>query len=234
MQRIRIQFSWGEELKFLSHLDLMRLLERSVRRANLPIGFSDGFNPHMKISMGIPLSVGMTSQGEFTDLFFEQWININHLKNKLNEVMPEGIKVLEVKLIHPQAPSLTSIINAAVYSVEIYCNSPAFDFRTISLAKEEFFKKNEIIIERETKHGKKIINIRPMIFWLKTNTEEQKNSTQPNESKFLEMCLQVGEKGTAKPDEVIKTLELPLSIKSICREFLFIKKGGAFVSPMDN
>jgi radical SAM-linked protein len=200
----------------------MRLLERAIRRANLPIGFSEGFNPHMKISMGIPLSVGMTSKNEFIDLFFEQWININNLKNKLNDTLPPGINILDVKLIHPQAPSLTSIINAAVYSVKIYFNSPAFDFRTISLAKEKLLKKTEAIIERETKHGNKIINIRPMIFWFK----EQNN--------LLEMCLQVGEKGTAKPDEIIKALELPLSIKSICREFLFIKKGDEFISPMEN
>ena len=68
MQRIRISFSRGEKVKYISHLDLMRLWERALRRASIPIAYSQGFSPHPKISIAAPLPIGVTSDGEFMDI----------------------------------------------------------------------------------------------------------------------------------------------------------------------
>ena len=74
MQRLRVEFCRGEEIKFLSHLDLMRLWERAFRRADLSLVYSDGFSPHARISLASPLSVGVTSQAELMDVFLSSWI----------------------------------------------------------------------------------------------------------------------------------------------------------------
>ena len=64
MHRLRLKFSRGEKLKYLSHLDLMRLWERALRRAGLPAAYSEGFSPHPRISLASPLAVGVTSRAE--------------------------------------------------------------------------------------------------------------------------------------------------------------------------
>ena len=70
MQRIRIKFNRGEEIKFISHLDITRLWERALRRAGVPLAYSQGFSPHPQLSFAVPLAVGMTSEAELLDIFF--------------------------------------------------------------------------------------------------------------------------------------------------------------------
>jgi radical SAM-linked protein len=97
--RIRIKYTKGEPLKFLSHKDLMRAVQRAIRRADLPITFSQGFNPHMKISWGQALKVGQTSSGEHAELQFDKWINPREIMQRLNKELPSGLEVLEAHLV---------------------------------------------------------------------------------------------------------------------------------------
>ncbi|MGC8875430.1 MAG: TIGR03936 family radical SAM-associated protein, partial [Chloroflexia bacterium] len=66
--RYYLQFARGRELRFLSHLDMMRLWERAIRRAGLPLRYSGGFHPHARISLALPLAVGMTARGEWLEV----------------------------------------------------------------------------------------------------------------------------------------------------------------------
>src|SRR4030042_1136628 len=75
MQRLRLKFSRGQELKFLSHLDLMRLWERALRRAGLPLAYSEGFTPHPQIALAAPLLVGVTSDAELMDVSLSRWVS---------------------------------------------------------------------------------------------------------------------------------------------------------------
>lgn len=97
--KIRIKYAKGEEVRFISHRDLMRVFERAIRRAGLPIAYSQGFNPHMKFSWGPALKVGQTSEGEFAELRFEAWVKPNELIEKLNQQLPKGIEILEAYLV---------------------------------------------------------------------------------------------------------------------------------------
>ena len=99
MQRIRIKYRKGEEVKFISHRDLMRAFMRAIRRAGLPIAYSQGFNPHMKISWGNALKVGAASEAEFAELQFEQWVKPQELKERLNRQLPKGLEILEADLV---------------------------------------------------------------------------------------------------------------------------------------
>ena len=85
--KYRIKYSKGPELRFVSHLDLMRLFQRAVRRAGLPIGYSHGFNPHQLMSFGNPLSLGMTSIGEYCDFEFETPVEPREIAERLGAVM---------------------------------------------------------------------------------------------------------------------------------------------------
>jgi radical SAM-linked protein len=99
MPRIRIKYTKSEEVKFISHRDLMRTFQRAIRRAEIPISYSQGFNPHMKISWGQALKVGKTSSGEYAKLQLESFIRPQELMQKLNKQLPQGIEILEANLV---------------------------------------------------------------------------------------------------------------------------------------
>jgi len=97
--RIKIEYSKGEEVKYLSHRDLMRAFQRAIRRADLPIAFSQGFNPHMKISWGQALKVGATSAAEPAELEMSEWVKPDELMARLNASLPKGLAISAAFLV---------------------------------------------------------------------------------------------------------------------------------------
>ena len=69
MQRLRVRFSRGQEVKFISHLDIMRLWQRALHRAGIALAYSEGYTPHPRISLAAPLALGITSEAELMDVF---------------------------------------------------------------------------------------------------------------------------------------------------------------------
>ena len=115
---VRLKYRRDERLRFYSHLDIMRAFQRAIRRAGLPVDFSEGYHPHMKLSFGPPLPLGYTSQSEYLDIQLENPLEKNHLLN-LNENMPPGLEIIASKLMLAKGESLVKIINAISYNVEI-------------------------------------------------------------------------------------------------------------------
>ncbi|MEG2353697.1 MAG: TIGR03936 family radical SAM-associated protein [Clostridium sp.] len=168
--RYLVKYTKEGEIKFVSHLDLMRTIQRNVRRAELPIAFSKGFNPHMAISIAQPLSVGMYSSGEYLDMVLAEEVKEEEIISRLNETGTMGVKFLEAVKVekkeekkHPQAMAL---IDGAQYTIRIKC--------TDSVKAEEQLKKlyNKDIWEtlKKSKSGEKIVDIKRMIkefkFWV--------------------------------------------------------------------
>lgn len=123
MQRIRIKFTKQGLLKFISHRDLMRLMERAVRRAELPLALSAGFNPHPKISFASALSVGVSSLSEYADITLSWRVEPREVLNRLNGKLPSQVRVLEAKEVSLKSPSLNSTINVAEYRVRVGGNT---------------------------------------------------------------------------------------------------------------
>ncbi|MBN2058743.1 MAG: DUF2344 domain-containing protein [Candidatus Saganbacteria bacterium] len=99
MQRIKVKYTKGEAVKYISHRDLMRTFQRAIRRAELPMAYSQGFNPHMKISWGQALKVGATSSGEEAILQIDGWLKPAELMAKLNEKLPLGIEIVDASVV---------------------------------------------------------------------------------------------------------------------------------------
>ena len=94
--KVKIKYTKGSEIKFISHLDHMRVLERALRRAELPIAYSQGFNPRPKIAyLTRALKVGETSEVCEAELTFEGWLKPNLVKDGLNQVLPAGFAILD-------------------------------------------------------------------------------------------------------------------------------------------
>jgi radical SAM-linked protein len=119
MQRIRIRFSRGEELKFISHLDIMRLWQRALHRAGIPLAYTEGFSPHPRISLAAPLAVGVTSEAELMDVFCAKWVSPHSFTTAVSQQLPPGIAISQVHMVAPTMPSLQSQVSYAEYEVEI-------------------------------------------------------------------------------------------------------------------
>ncbi|MDD5590303.1 MAG: TIGR03936 family radical SAM-associated protein [Dehalococcoidales bacterium] len=125
MFRLRVRFKRGEEIKFISHLDLIRLWQRALHRARLPLAYSKGFSPHPQISMAMPLAIGVTSEAELADIFLDMPVSPHFFSAALSRQLPPGIEILQVHPISPQQPSLQSQTSFAEYVVTIETDKEA-------------------------------------------------------------------------------------------------------------
>lgn len=160
---IRVKYKKEDEMIFISHLDLQRLLQRAFRRAKINLSYSEGFNPHPKMSYGNALALGVESQGEYVDIEIEDDIEVDEFLERINNQLPEGIKFIKGQEIDPKTPSLSSVIVYGEYIFNIDLDTP--------LSKEfvksrvlNFVKSEEIIVTKTNKKGRKVeVDIRPLI-----------------------------------------------------------------------
>ena len=122
--RYLIKFSKGEGIKFISHLDLMRTIQRIIRRSGVPIEYSKGFNPHMALSLAQPLSVGVYSDGEYMDIVLTEEMKVADLLARLNEAAPPTIRFFEATPIEivenvKRVPQAMALLDAGRYIIKL-------------------------------------------------------------------------------------------------------------------
>ena len=121
--RLRIQFAKTGSMAFLSHLDLMRLLERALRRSGLPISFTGGFHPLPRVQIALALPLGAEADGEWMDMEFTEALDPLQLQQGLQPLLPPGITLLTVAEVPVSSPSLSQEIRAAVWSFDVELES---------------------------------------------------------------------------------------------------------------
>src|SRR3954467_9132187 len=102
MQRVRIRFAKGDEIKYVGHLDFIRFWERAMRRAALPLANTEGHHPHPRLALAAPLPVGYTSDAELLDIFLERLVAPMEAVRRLSAQMPSGIRLMEAVQLDPQ------------------------------------------------------------------------------------------------------------------------------------
>jgi len=163
--RYLIKYSKDSEIKFIAHLDLMRTLQKIVKRAELPIEYSKGFNPHMAVSIAQPLSVGVHSKGEYMDVVLGSELEEKYILEKMNENSPRGIKILDVVKVIPvegkkQSQAMASI-DGAKYSIKLKCTKEEGVLETL----QKLCSHSEWNITKTSKKsGEKIVNIKPLVY----------------------------------------------------------------------
>ncbi|MFC2049685.1 TIGR03936 family radical SAM-associated protein [Chloroflexota bacterium] len=212
MQRLRLNFSRGEELKFLSHLDLMRLWERALRRAGLPLAYSEGFSPHPQIALAAPLSVGVTSQAELMDVFLSRWVPPQSFTAQVHTQLPRGIDLLEVWPVGPKAPSLQSQIRFIEYKVEVKAEQGREELES---ALQSFLSAKEIPWHHFRDTGARHYDLRALVdnLWLIDCHDSLC---------VLGMRLRCDEKGAGRPEQVAKALGFSQHPESIHRTKLIL------------
>ncbi|WP_110461240.1 TIGR03936 family radical SAM-associated protein [Ruminiclostridium sufflavum] len=232
MVNIRAKFKRGDEVKFISHLDLMKVFERAIRRAKLPIAYSQGFNPHPGMVFGLPLSVGVTSEAEYGEFeITDDSISVNEFADRLNAQLPQGLGILSVKARRSKE-NIMATIAASEYSVVVGTKSECTE-KNIKSSIQKYLAQNEIVVKKRTKSGMKDTNIKDMIYDL--SFELQPCGTF-NIIKF-NMLVSAGSKANLKPDLLIASffdyLKLDYDIDRIHRTKLFVKAQDQLLDPMD-
>jgi radical SAM family uncharacterized protein/radical SAM-linked protein len=122
--RMRLRFSKTGAMRFLSHLELITVFTRAVSRGEVPILFSQGFHPHPRFSFGTATSVGVESQAEYMDMFVAAGIRAQEVRKRLNDVLPEGLRILESEEVDARSPSISILIDATRYRITIAAADP--------------------------------------------------------------------------------------------------------------
>lgn len=167
--RFRLRYAKGEPLRFVSHLELMRVWERALRRSKLPVATSHGYRPHLKMSFGPPLSVGHTSVAEYLDLEFARPPAVDLLET-LNPLLPDGLWIAGWRPILYRTSSLMSAIDTATYRIRLNeafrseggWNPSALEDR-LSEAIADVLRRDHVLVHRNGKDGTKEIDLRPSI-----------------------------------------------------------------------
>ncbi len=215
MKRLRITFSKGEELKYISHLDLMRAWERLLRRAGVPLAYSKGFNPHPKVSVAAPLPIGVSGEAELMDVFVEGEETPARIREMMEPQLPRGLRVVDVREVSAEAPSLQSELRFADYEVDLATplSREAVESRVKALLAASS-------IERERQRDREVrrYDLRPLIddIWI----------AEWNGGQKLAMRLRADVGGAGRPDEVLAALGLEEYVKRIRRTGLVLEERG--------
>lgn len=198
--KLRAVFTKVGDIKFISHLDLVRLFQRAFNRAGIPVIYSEGFNPHPKFSIGNPLSLGVESEIEYLDIEIEDDYKSSNFIEDLNPILPQGVKILSATEDFEDI-SVSRIIKFSKYEFKLNLEEQ-LPLDIVAKEIDDFMQKEEIIAERKKKKGRKKIlvseNIREKIINL--------ISMESNNDIKLIGIFTAGELNNLRPDVFLEAL----------------------------
>ena len=158
--RIIAAFQKNKEISYTSHLDVQRTLQRAFRRANLPLAYSKGFNPHPKLSFATALATGYTSDGEWFEVELDRPIEPQTFIDRVNPVLPDGMRVVEAFEADDGIDTLSKLIRAAHYELTVHFDAPVSE-QQVQNAVRSIMGNEPVIVDKKTKSGVKPADIRP-------------------------------------------------------------------------
>lgn len=218
--RLRIAYTKVEDARFIAHLDLTRVFERAIRRAEIFMSYTEGFNPRPKISFGFALAVGTEGDQEYVDIDIQREMDLGEVLGRIQEQLPPGIRLLQGRVLPQGAKALMAVLNAASYRMRVPMALPIGAER-LHEAVGDWLARQHVTYSRYSKKGPTDKDIRP---WVKRLEGE----IQGDEIIF-ELEVEMGNAGSVRPEEVLASLRelenLPLDL-----EALHIKRTGVHVS----
>lgn len=204
--RVRLTFTKQGALRYTGHLDLHKIIERSIRRAKLPLAYSQGFHPQPKLNLAAALPLGFSSRAEVMDIWLKE--DIQDVPAALNDHVPPGLTILQANPVDDWAPSLQSQVIAAEYEVEI--TEAGFARSSESVEGSGLPEKIASVLETESIpriRRKKQYDLRPLIEELSLTT----NPLPEDEGQGVKvsMRLTAREGATGRPEEVLDVMGVP-------------------------
>ena len=188
--RMLATFRKDERIRHIGHLDILRAMQRALRRSGIPADYSKGYNPHMLLTFASALSVGAVGEREIMEVTLTEEITPEYFMTKVNAALPPEMQITSARLIPDAHPATMSMVCAAKYRIIL----PADDLRIITERLPDYLAQGEIMTDRKTKSGIKPCDIRPLIYAL----EADKNGL------LAELALT--ERESCKPSMLLTTL----------------------------
>lgn len=230
---IRVRFEKHGPTRYIGHLDIMRYFQKAIKRAEIDISYSEGFNPHQIMSFAAPLGVGITSTGEYIDLGVNTTMSSKDAMAALNAVMVEDIKITGYKLLPEKTVNAMSAVAAADYVVT--SKNPFTDESSLKKmleAKKVWFDDAaNVFVTKQTKKSEKIVDLKELIYKFEIESDEN----QP----VFKLFVAQGSENNLKPEFVIEKfyeyMNLPFDVLDfyIHRNDIYTKVDDKFVSLND-
>ncbi len=217
-EKLRLRFSKTGRAVYLSHLDLMRTMQRAFLRAGYPLKYSEGFNPHPQISILLPLSVGCASVCELMDFQLVEDVDLAEIPARLTAVMPEGIAAQEAYPAEIKSRFLKWLRVTGRYEYDTR------DLAEMAEALRVFYARESIVITRKTKRGMGEMDIRPAI----------RELTVTPEADFVRIEAVISaQEPTLNPEHLVTALRqldeaIAPDFAAFCREEVYHEDGGVF------
>lgn len=186
----RIKYTKGELVKYISHLDFLRCVNRSFKRGKIPVKYSNGFNPHVLLNIALPCPVGVSSICELLDIELYEEMTPEEIKARLSASLPVGMEVIAVE----RNENLKDFfdISAALYSTSFRAD------KEIDI--EKFIAEPEFIIEKKSKRGMKEVNVKDFVKKLELIEASDKCYS-------ISMVIDAGNKSNLKPELLLGAME---------------------------
>jgi radical SAM-linked protein len=202
VQRLRVRYTKRGRLRFTSHRDIARAVERALRRARVPMAFSAGFSPHPKISWVGAAPTGVASEAEYVELGLAERVDLEQLRARLDESLPTGLDVVEV-VEAPAGTSLPDRVEASHWSVRLPGVEPADAARAV----QAFLAAAEVPVERLTKNGMRTLDARAAVVRLAAGEDRAGASGTAGDQPCATLDLVVRHLTPAvRPDDVLSGL----------------------------
>nr|WP_320025885.1 TIGR03936 family radical SAM-associated protein [uncultured Acetobacterium sp.] len=200
MVKIHYQFKRSTPLRLLSHLDQQRLFQRAFRRANIPIAYSQGFNPHPKMSFALAMSVGLTSDGEYGEVIVADDMDAETFISRMNQVLPKGLEIVSAKICGDGVGSLSAALYKSIYQIKIKV-LPETNFEKLAESVQAYLALPQIFIQKRNKKGKFVEkDIRPFIEAITVSPDEENDKVNVN------MTLVYIDQQCVKPELILTSI----------------------------
>ncbi|MBE9033769.1 TIGR03960 family B12-binding radical SAM protein [aff. Roholtiella sp. LEGE 12411] len=205
-QRLRVWFGKQGDMALVSHLDLMRLFDRVMRRAGLPVAFTGGFHPNPRISLATALALGATSSGEIVDFELTVPVDVDTFREQLARELPTDIPIYHLVQLDLKAPAATQLLEAAEYLITVGVLTEATPAQWQAWI-DTIKAKDELWYEQTTKSGKsQLINLRDRLFELELVETYQSIAESISVMRYVGSYRQDGV--LLRPEQILSMLEI--------------------------
>lgn len=203
---LRIKYKKEANMKFLSHLELIKTMERAFRRMNLPMAFSKGFSPKPKISYAAPLPVGVETECDFLDVELTEKIDKENLLKDQAKYLPKGLEFVEATY-KGKSKSLMSLVTDSAYIIQI-CTQVHLSKEEVAEKLLSFMANESITYEKlNKKNKKKIVDIKPLINYFDVLSVHE-------DQIIMKAMVTTGSNGNLKPEKLVELFCEKMAINS--------------------
>ncbi|WP_346355920.1 TIGR03936 family radical SAM-associated protein [Azotosporobacter soli] len=231
MEKLRLEITKGDAVRYISHLDVAGAWEKAVRRAKLPVAYSEGFNPHMKLAFASALPVGVTGAAEYMDLELVERVDLAEAMERLQAVLPEGLAVRAARYMPQGTPAMMAQINLVEY--EIRLSLAPEQIAEVEASFNAFNAAETAPYTKVTPKSRREIDVKNFV-------AEPLSWRCETPGIVLQLRLNVTAKGSVKPGEIVEVLSqnfaLPREIaeSALCHRLgLYVEGKEPWLTPLE-